>query len=139
MLEYLHYLRCLGQEKPFKGIRLGSCLMEEKSIINTLAADPDRCSKLCQVTDDCKFWKARWDGSLCYLLTRDYQHVSHSSNPSLSISSICKSLPICHFARTVDHLQEPQPRWIPMEVQTLALPMLRMTVSTRERRLVSGG
>ena len=92
------------EENPFQGIWLGSCHMDEKTIINTFAVDPDKCSKLCKVTDDCEFWKARWDGSLCYLLTRDYRQVSTSSISSHLICFICIFIPIRHFARTVDHL-----------------------------------
>ena len=99
MLQYLHCLRCMDQEEnPFQGIRLGSCHMDEKTIINTFAVDPDKCSKLCKVTDDCEFWKARWDGSLCYLLTRDYRQVSTSSISSLNICFISyRMIPIRHL------------------------------------------
>ena len=127
------------EENPFQGIRLGSCHMDEKTFINTFAVDPNKCSKLCEVTDDCEFWKARWDGSLCYLLTRDYRQVSTSSISSQLICFICIFIPIRHFTRTVDHLPEPSPGQIPMEVQTLAMPMLRMIVSTQERGSVSRG
>merc|ERR1711934_884288 len=65
--------RCLGQENPCEGISLGSCIVEEESILNTYSASPDKCSKLCDVNPTCMFWRSRWDGTLCYLLTNDYQ------------------------------------------------------------------
>ena len=68
--------RCLGQENPCEGISLGSCLVEEESILNTYSARPDKCSKLCDMNNNCEFWKARWDGTLCHLLISDYRHVS---------------------------------------------------------------
>ena len=75
----LSCIRCLGQENPCKNISLGSCKVEEDTILNTYSADPDKCTKLCEINDNCEFWRARWDGTLCYLLTSDYQHVSASS------------------------------------------------------------
>jgi len=65
--------RCLGQENPCEDISLGSCIVEEESILNTYSAPPDKCSKLCDVNPTCMFWRSRWDGTLCYLLTSDYQ------------------------------------------------------------------
>ena len=38
----------------------------------------------------------------------------------------------------MDHLLTPSPGWIVMRVQTPALPLLRMTVCTREREFVGG-
>ena len=35
-----------------------------------------RCSKLCEMNNNCEFWRAQWDGTLCHLLSSDYQHVS---------------------------------------------------------------
>ena len=68
-------IRCLGQENPCEGISLGSCFVEEDSILNTYTATPDRCSELCEMNNNCDFWRARWDGTLCHLLISDYQHV----------------------------------------------------------------
>jgi len=53
---------------------LGSCDVMEDVILNTFSAAPDKCSKLCKINDNCDFWKARWDGTQCYLLTSNYQH-----------------------------------------------------------------
>ena len=75
----VYSLSCLGQENPCEGISLGSCYVEEESILNTFSAPPDKCSNLCEINNNCRFWRARWDGSLCYLLTSDYQHVSTSN------------------------------------------------------------
>ena len=79
MQSTVYCIRCSSQENPCKGISLGSCIVEEESIINTFSAPPDKCSKLCEINNNCRFWRARWDGSLCYLLTSDYQHVSTSN------------------------------------------------------------
>ena len=69
-------IRC--SESPCVGISLGSCIVEEGSILNTfISAPPEKCSKLCELNDKCDFWRASWDGALCYLLTSDYQHVSN--------------------------------------------------------------
>jgi len=66
--------RCMGQENPCEGISLGSCLVEPGSIINTLSFPPDKCAKFCQLDNNCEFWRARWDGTQCHLLSSDYQH-----------------------------------------------------------------
>ena len=66
----------MGQENPCEGISLGSCLVEPGSIINTLSFPPDKCAKFCQLDNNCEFWRARWDGTQCHLLSSDYQHVS---------------------------------------------------------------
>merc|ERR1712004_255304 len=66
--------RCLGQQNPCEGISLGSCDVEPDSIIKTYTATPDRCSKLCEMNDNCEYWRAQWDGQLCHLLSSDYQH-----------------------------------------------------------------
>merc|ERR1712062_320559 len=68
--------KCLGQGNPCEGISLGSCDVEPDSIIKTYTATPDRCSKLCEMNDNCEYWRAQWDGQLCHLLSSDYQHVS---------------------------------------------------------------
>ena len=52
--------------------------MEQASIIKTLPVPPTTCDTLCEVDDNCEFWKARNDGTLCQLLKTDYQHVSSS-------------------------------------------------------------
>ena len=70
------YIRCMGQENPCEDISLGSCLVEPGSIINTLSFPPDKCAKFCQLDNNCEFWRARWDGTQCHLLSSDYQHVS---------------------------------------------------------------
>ena len=87
MLQFAIY-RCLGQENPCEGISLGSCIVEEESILNTYSAPPDKCSMLCEINKSCMFWRSRWDGTLCYLLTSDYQHVSTSRNFT-SVCMIC--------------------------------------------------
>ena len=28
------------------------------------------------MNNNCEFWRAQWDGTLCHLLSSDYQHVS---------------------------------------------------------------
>merc|ERR1711973_489472 len=66
--------KCLGQGNPCEGISLGSCDVEPDSIIKTYTATPDRCSKLCEMNDNCEYWRAQWDGQLCHLLSSDYQH-----------------------------------------------------------------
>ena len=83
----------MGQEDPCEGISLGACFVEPGSILKTYTATPDRCSelktcwktltitparcsKLCEMNNNCAFWRAQWDGTLCYLLSSDYQHVS---------------------------------------------------------------
>ena len=60
--------RCLGQTNPCEGISLGSCFVEEDSILDTYSAPPDKCSKLCELNDNCEFWRARWDGTLQVLV-----------------------------------------------------------------------
>ena len=50
--------------------------MEQNSIIKTLPVPPATCDTLCEVDDNCEFWKARIDGTLCQLLLTDYQHMS---------------------------------------------------------------
>ena len=54
-----------------------------------LPVPPATCDTLCEVDDNCEFWKARIDGTLCQLLLTDYQHVS-SSCFFLSTKSIRK-------------------------------------------------
>jgi len=66
--------RCLGQENPCEGISLGSCFVEPGSIINELSFPPEKCAKFCQLDNNCEFWRAREDGTLCHLLSSDYQH-----------------------------------------------------------------
>jgi len=66
--------RCFGQESSCENISLGSCLVEQNSIIKTLPVPPATCDTLCEVDDNCEFWKARIDGTLCQLLLTDYQH-----------------------------------------------------------------
>ena len=67
---------CLGHGDPCENISLGSCNVSEDIIVSTFTADPEKCSKLCEIEHSCVFWRARWDGTLCYLLSKDYQYVS---------------------------------------------------------------
>ena len=59
----------MGQESPCEDISLGSCLVEPGSIINTLSFPPDKCARFCQLDNNCEFWRARWDGTQCHLLS----------------------------------------------------------------------
>ena len=119
--------RCLGQENPCEGISLGSCLVEEESILNTYSARPDKCSKLCDMNNNCEFWKARWDGTLCHLLISDYRHVSNFC--ILSWMSMYSYWP----TRTVVRLPDRSTGSTARRVNTPATPMWETTVSTRER------
>ena len=67
---------CLGQGDPCENISLGSCSVNEDIIVSEFPADPEKCSKLCEIEHSCVFWRARWDGTLCYLLSNEYQYVS---------------------------------------------------------------
>ena len=147
----LSYIRCLGQGNPCEGISLGSCDVEPDSIIKTYTATPDRwvklwkigkikaetsssrylslqyaclgrCSKLCEMNDNCEYWRAQWDGQLCHLLSSDYQHVSTTGTILYET-----------FSRIVNPLLEPSTGWTALKDQSLAMPLWRMTVSTVER------
>ena len=126
------YTRCFGQESSCENISLGSCLVEQASIIKTLPVPPTTCDTLCEVDDNCEFWKARNDGTLCQLLKTDYQHVS-SSCFFVSAKSIRKKTKFGN--RIVNHLLDPSPRtWqTALLIQTLVLLMSLMTVHTLER------
>ena len=50
--------------------------MVEDNILDIFSADPEKCFRLCEINQRCGFWRARWDGSQCFLFIGDYQHVS---------------------------------------------------------------
>ena len=110
--------------------------MEQASIIKTLPVPPATCDTLCEVDDNCEFWKARNDGTLCQLLLTDYQHVS-SSCFFVSTKRIRKKIKFGN--RIVNRLLGPSPRaWqTALLIQTLVLLMSLMTVLTLGRSWVS--
>ena len=81
------------------------------------------------MNDNCKFWRAQWDGELCHLLSSDYQHVSTTGTILYEITNLTLS-------RIVNLLLEPSTGWTALKDQSLAMPLWRMTVSTVEREWV---
>ena len=53
--------------------------MSEDIILSIFSVSPEKCSNLCKMEHSCVFWRAQWDGALCYLLSHDYQSVSNAT------------------------------------------------------------
>ena len=142
--------RCLGQEDPCEGISLGACFVEPGSILKTYTATPDRCSHLKILWklfwNDIEnlhktYWKpfhqvfqALWDEQQLWVLESPvgWNTVSPAFK-RLSTRECTNHITPKIFLRTVNHLPGRSLWRTALRVQTPAMLILRMIVSTLER------
>ena len=88
--------RCLAEDNPCEEMTVGNCELGGDNVIATYESAPGKCAKQCQLSDNCEFWRAKWDGTECLLIKTDFHQVgvTMSTNPQQSMLRTANPLPV---------------------------------------------